>query len=173
MEKQYLICAFGPDRPGIVEELAKTISQHHFNIYDSKMSILGDHFAVLMMIRGEDAYSPLLRERLDGIHYLRITVTELKARERLGDWLEYSITMFGEDQQGIVEKISGYIKSQGGNLITVDTTVSNAPHSGTEFFEMIVKVEVPKTLRLREFKRGLSDLCDSLNLDLDIDPLKR
>jgi len=47
-----VISALGKDRPGIVDQLSKVILDHDCNIVDSRMTVLGGEFAILMMVEG-------------------------------------------------------------------------------------------------------------------------
>ena len=52
MSEQLVITALGDDRPGIVDELSKALFKHNLNIEDSRMSVLGGEFAVLLLVSG-------------------------------------------------------------------------------------------------------------------------
>ncbi|WP_304439955.1 ACT domain-containing protein, partial [Oleiphilus sp. HI0061] len=47
-----VISSIGTDKPGIVNELAKACSTNQCNIIDSRMTVLGGEFAVIMMVSG-------------------------------------------------------------------------------------------------------------------------
>jgi len=55
MEQLIVISALGSDRPGIVESLSRAVLEHNGNILDSRMTVLGGEFAVLMLVSGSDA----------------------------------------------------------------------------------------------------------------------
>ena len=52
MSEQLVITALGDDRPGIVDELSNALFKHELNIEDSRMSVLGGEFAVLLLVSG-------------------------------------------------------------------------------------------------------------------------
>ena len=52
MTEQLVITALGEDRPGIVDELSNALTTHELNIEDSRMSVLGGEFAILMLVSG-------------------------------------------------------------------------------------------------------------------------
>ena len=52
MSVELVITALGEDRPGIVDELSNVLSTHQLNIEDSRMSVLGGEFAILMLVSG-------------------------------------------------------------------------------------------------------------------------
>ncbi|MCK5262904.1 MAG: glycine cleavage system protein R, partial [Gammaproteobacteria bacterium] len=52
MNQKLVITALGADRPGIVDELSNTLLTHQLNIEDSRMSVLGGEFAILLLVTG-------------------------------------------------------------------------------------------------------------------------
>jgi len=169
MENQFLISAFGPDKPGIVEELSNMVLKNNCSVADSRMAVLGDHFSVLMLITGEGKNLRSLETDINKIDYLTITFKEVKERKVREDVFVYSIKVVGEDTKGLVHKITAYYKSLGINVINMDTSLTHAPVSGMPMFSMAMQVEVLKETNIRDFKQGLSDLCDRLNIDVDIE----
>ena len=52
MSEHLVITALGDDRPGIVDELSNALFRRDLNIEDSRMSVLGGEFAVLLLVSG-------------------------------------------------------------------------------------------------------------------------
>ena len=52
MEHFLVISALGADRTGIVDELARAASETRCNIADSRMIVMGQEFALIMMLSG-------------------------------------------------------------------------------------------------------------------------
>ncbi|MCC2639097.1 MAG: glycine cleavage system protein, partial [Moraxellaceae bacterium] len=52
MEHFLVISALGADRTGIVDELARAASETRCNIADSRMIVMGQEFALIMMLCG-------------------------------------------------------------------------------------------------------------------------
>ena len=50
--KQAVIATIGEDRPGLVNEISALVRGMHLNIDDSRMTVLGGEFAILLMIEG-------------------------------------------------------------------------------------------------------------------------
>lgn len=171
MESQYLLCAYGPDRPGIVEELSEIALKNNCGISDSRMALLGDHFSILMLLSGPKGGGEALNKGFAAVRGLTVSLKEVLGRKIKADVFEYSIRVVGEDVKGIVHEVTNYLKAQGANVLTLDTSTGHAPHSGTLLFKMDMVVEVPRTANLRSFKTGLISLCDKLNMDVDAEPV--
>ncbi|MEK6794671.1 MAG: ACT domain-containing protein [Spirochaetota bacterium] len=170
MDIHYLLCAYGPDRPGIVESLSDIAVKMSFSIADSRMVLLGDHFSVLMLLAGPRENAPGMEKAMHALADLTVSVKEVHARGTKDDVLEYSVRMVGEDSKGIVHGVTTYLKDHRINVLSLDTAVGRAPHSGTPLFKMTMVLEVPKSMNLRELKSGLIALSDRLNMDIDIEP---
>ena len=53
-KKTYLvISALGEDQPGIVNRLSKVLLDQGCNIEDSRMTVLGGEFAVMLLVEGK------------------------------------------------------------------------------------------------------------------------
>src|SRR5512144_2241422 len=52
MKRLFAISAIGRDRPGIVADLAELIYECDCNLEDSRMTVLGSEFAVLLLCSG-------------------------------------------------------------------------------------------------------------------------
>mgnify|MGYP003446493178 FL=1 len=52
MNKYLVISALGKDRPGIVNLLAQAILEAGCNIQDSRMTVLGGEFALMLLVSG-------------------------------------------------------------------------------------------------------------------------
>ena len=59
-----VISTIGQDRPGIVNELTEIVHELSLNIEDSRMTVLGGEFAVLMSVTGSEAGLTELEARL-------------------------------------------------------------------------------------------------------------
>ncbi|MGB2336362.1 MAG: ACT domain-containing protein, partial [Alcanivorax sp.] len=80
MDQLIVISALGTDRPGIVQALSKAVLEYDGSIMDSRMTVLGGEFAVLMLVAGSattldnlEAGQQQLAEQLDLLITLKRT----------------------------------------------------------------------------------------------------
>ena len=90
MRRFYLLSAIGRDRPGLVAELAQLIYDCGANLEDSRMTILGTDFAVILLCSSSDADVTdrigVGAKRLERDHGLTILQHSLEGEERpVGD----------------------------------------------------------------------------------------
>ena len=170
-----VLTAVGPDRPGLVSEIAAAIHGAGANLEDSRMAILGGEFALLLLLSGsesaasavESAAAPL-GERLG----LRV-VSKRTGRGQAKDFLPYRISVSGFDRPGIVLRVSEILARRGVNVASLESHLAYAPLSGTPMFVLEAELQVPSEVALAELRRELSAQCDEENLDLSLERVRK
>ena len=126
MQRWFILSAIGKDRPGLVAELARLVFEADANLEDSRMTILGTDFAVILLCSStSDSAGDRLAvgvKRLERDHGLTILLRHLEAGPRSaipapGTKL-YRVEASGEDRAGIVAAICGAMVS-GQELATI------------------------------------------------------
>jgi glycine cleavage system transcriptional repressor len=170
--ERVVISAIGEDRPGIVNELAATIRELGLNIEDSRMTVLGGEFAVLMAVAGSaDAIRELgprfasTCARLGLAHLFRPT----RARTPSGHLLPYSVTVTAMDHPGIVHDVAGFFSSRGINIDDLTTQTAHAAHTGTQIFNLEMRVLLPAGTRIHALRTAFEDFCAERDLDGRLD----
>jgi glycine cleavage system transcriptional repressor len=173
-ENYLVVSAIGTDRPGIVNELAKASAELHCNIIDSRMTVLGGEFAVIMMVAGNwDAIAKLeniftqLADKLD----LKIVIKQTRPRA-LKQTISYTINVVALDNPGIVYEIAKFFSSQQINIEDMQTGTYCAPHTGTQMFNLNMIINVPTSTHLPSLREEFMLFCDDRNLDAIIEPTR-
>lgn len=55
MQEFLVVSAIGEDKPGIINALSQVATESGCNILDTRMTVLGGEFALLMMLNGAEA----------------------------------------------------------------------------------------------------------------------
>ena len=79
-----------------------------------------------------------------------------------------TITVEGEDQSGIVYKVSRFLADSGINIRTLSSEVKLSPQSGTTLYVMSIIVEIPRKHSLSSVEDGLGAIGDELHVDVNI-----
>ena len=83
-----VVAAIGEDRPGLVNDLAKLALDLKLSIEDSRMTVLGGEFAVLMSVAGGGLALARLEDKLarlaedNGLAYIPESFTPWRASSR-------------------------------------------------------------------------------------------
>lgn len=175
MSNYLVISAIGTDRAGIVSELSQLIFNAGGNIEDSRMSILGGEFAIIMMVSGawnniaklEDSL-PLAQEKLG----LIISTRRTEARKLTRDEIPYSIEVVSLDHPGIVQQIAGFFSKRNINIHDMYTTSHRAAHTGSPMFTLSMTIELPAGTHISSLREQFMEFCDQLNVDAIMEPIK-
>ena len=176
MEQLIVISALGSDRPGIVQALTGAVLEREGNILDSRMTVLGGEFAVLMLVSGtEQTLTALESARADLEQALALTLT-LKRTRTAGERpsaLPYLAEVVSMDHPGIVHEIAGFFSGRGINIDDLATGTYAAPHTGTRMFSLHLTLSVPAQEPLGRLREQFLDFCEARNLDATLQPRRR
>lgn len=172
----YLVMsALGKDRPGIVNELSKAVYEAGCNIKDSRMTVLGGEFAILLMV--EAAWDKLVRleDHVDDLQKrLGLTIITKRTEDRTSekDLLPYGVDVVAMDHPGIVHSLASFFSDRGINIEDMTTATYAAAHTGTPMFSVRMSVGIPANLHIAELREDFMNFCDSMNLDAVLEPIK-
>jgi len=170
-----VISVLGEDRPGIVNELARVVSDTGCNIEDSRMTVLGGDFAVILLVNGRWNELAKLEAALPGLERrlaLSITAKRTATRRRQSNLLPYTVEVVSIDHPGIVHQLANFFSSREVNIRDMATTTYAAAHTGTPMFSVQMTVDVPAAMHIARLREDFMDFCDQLNLDAIIEPVK-
>ena len=173
MIKEYLVVTIvGPDRRGLVAQITEDIVTNHANIEESRMARLGGDFAIIMLLSLADVQKAELMKDLKELEAQGLTVfskpTDLSRVKVFEGFVPYEIAVIGADHEGIVHNIAEYLAEQRIQVETMDTRVTRAPMSGTPLFSMIANVQAPPEVTLKGLRQKLTELGDSLCVDVEV-----
>ncbi len=175
MNKQLVITALGKDRPGIVGALSEALSVRKLNIEDSRMSVLGGEFAILMLVSGGDA---AIDEFINGIEALegkldmKLLVKLTEAQEDSRVLIPCSVEVVSIDHLGIVQDITGFFSRREINIVKMDTSCYPAAHTGATMFALQMTIGVPAEQSIAGLREDFAGLCDEMNLDASLNLTK-
>jgi glycine cleavage system transcriptional repressor len=173
----FILSVIGRDRPGLVSDLAQLVLDCEANLEDSRMTILGTDFAVILLCssRSPDAADRLAlgSKRLERDHGLTILIRELPGERRPavpapGTRL-YRVEAAGEDRAGIVAGICGVLARHGVNIVELDSQSRPGP-GGSPHYQMTIRAEVPDAVDARRLREALEREAERLVLDVALMP---
>lgn len=172
---QLVISALGKDRPGIVDELSGAVFELDCNISDSRMTVLGGEFAILLLVEGPwnqlarlESHLPELGKSLG----LTIISQQTEPPPAEADTLPYLVEVVALDHPGIVHHLAGFFSQRGINIIDLATTSYAAPHTGTPMFSVQMNIGIPAQINIGELRDEFLEFCDGMNLDAVLEPYK-
>nr|VFJ49447.1 MAG: glycine cleavage system transcriptional repressor [Candidatus Kentron sp. FW]VFJ56505.1 MAG: glycine cleavage system transcriptional repressor [Candidatus Kentron sp. FW] len=175
METYFVLSALGKDRPGIVSELSRVIFDCGANIKDSRMTVLGSEFAIIMLISGNWSAIAKLETALSRIaDKLELIVQSKRTtpRESTRDFVPYGIEVVAMDHPGIVKDVANFLSQREIRIEDLYTGTYLAPHTATPMFSFHMTVSVPADTAIAALRGEFMDFCDDLNLDAMLAPVK-
>ena len=175
MSQLIVISAIGSDRTGVVQDLTKVILACGGNIEESRMTTLGSEFAMLLLVSGN--WHTLSRlesglEKLSTDSNLTFTIRKTDERPPKGDRMPYAVDVVALDQQGIVFNLANFFAARDIEIADVATRSYSAAHTGAPMFAVQMAVNVPSSVHVAQLREEFHELCDRLNLDAILDPVK-
>lgn len=172
MGKNLVISALGNDKAGIVNELSKAILDQGGNISESRMTILGGEFAMMLLVTGNQECIDNIISKLEKTGEnlnLTLIAKETQPQKSSQKRLPYQITVVSMDHPGIVHDISDFLSSRHLNIEEIETKTYPAAHTGTPMFSLDMIISVPADSSVRSLRDEFITFCDDLNLDASLE----
>jgi glycine cleavage system transcriptional repressor len=176
MEKLLAVTAIGPDRNGLVRDLSQTISGAGGSIQQSRMTTLGQEFAMLVLVSANWHAFNKVQELLTALQDkgdLTISVRETKQRPRPAPAAPYNVDIVAIDQEGIVAGLANFFAARDIEIADLNTRQYNAAHTGAAMFSIQMAINVPVAQHLATLREEFHVFCEEQNLDAIIEPIQR
>ncbi len=170
-----VISALGKDRPGIINHLSKAIFELHCNISDSRMTVLGGEFAILLLVDGPWNQLTKLEDQVPELQdRLGLTITTKRTEERTAEanLLPYGVDVVSLDHPGIVYSLARFFSDKNINIEDMTTSSYAAAHTGTPMFSVRMNIGIPADIQIAVLRDEFMDFCDSMNVDAVLEPIK-
>lgn len=161
-----ILTVVGPDRPGLVSALSKTVAARGGSWLESRMARLAGQFAGIVLVEAPESL-------LDDLHQLesqglRIiaqsatdnAVTGATAEPRL------ALEVVGNDRPGIVRDIAQILAGSGVNIEELTTGVVSGSFSGEPLFRVTAQLRAPSEAAVDAMRAGLERLGNELMVDI-------
>jgi len=169
MSDTYLVLTvIGDDRPGLVGELAATISSLQGNWLESSMSHLAGKFAGIVRVGVPEAQAAALQAALGRLTALKV-VAEASTQKSAATGRRLKLALVGHDRIGIVREVSQVLARFAVNVENLETHTASAPMSAETLFHAQAELFAEGGLDARALKAELERLSDDLMVDITLD----
>jgi glycine cleavage system transcriptional repressor len=130
------ITVIGPDRTGIVADVAEALAGVGANLTDSTMTRLRGHFTMTLVCTGPTAaeVAKALEPLTDVVTSVRQVAPEADAAD-VGE--PYVVSVHGADRLGIVAAVTRVVAAEGGNITDLSTRLAGS------LYVLIAEVDLP------------------------------
>jgi len=175
MTQLIVLSAIGTDRTGVVQDITKVILACGGNIEESRMTTLGTEFAMLMLVSGNWHTLGKLERKLEKLgdnDNLTFTIRKTDERASKEDRMPYAVDVVSLDHEGIVFGLANFFASRDIEIADVATRRYSAAHTGAAMFAVQMAVNIPSSVHIAQLRDEFLELCDRLNLDAILEPVK-
>ena len=168
------VTAIGTDQPGIVAAVTGVLVEYGCNLEDTSMSILGGHFAMVMIVDAPvrvgapDLERDLARATAPLGLVIAVRAVEplatLGESDGAGDW---TVVVYGADHPGIVYGFAQRLAKLAVNIVDLKTRVT--PET-PPIYMMVVEVTLPPPLTPDAFRQALESTASDLGVECTLHP---
>jgi len=175
MSNLLVITALGEDRPGIVDDLSRVLLEHELNIADSRMSVLGGEFALILLVSGSSDALQAVQQQAEDLEkslHLKLLFKSTSDRNTADTAHTYIISVDGMDNPGIVHRLSRFLSARKINIEDLQTSSYHAAHTGTPMFAVDMTIGIPADVADEQIRDKFMELCDENNLDASFEEIE-
>lgn len=137
------VTAIGADRPGIVAAVAEVLNDRGANVEDSAMTILGGHFAIVMLVECEDDAAEVQDALADATATFGLTVhvTEATGGHASAE-PTHLLSVYGPDRTGILAGVTAALADADANITDLETRLLGADGEDP-VYAMVIELVAP------------------------------
>jgi glycine cleavage system transcriptional repressor len=166
------ITAIGADRPGVVAAVTGVLADLEGNLEDSSMTILGGRFAMVLIVAVPDSLTAdEVRAALDtpaaelGLD-VSVHPSDPAGPSREGE--PWSVTVYGADRPGIVNRIARVLAESDVNIADLTTRVIGTPDRPV--YAMLLDVVLPDGVDASGLQSELDAVAAELGVECSMHP---
>ena len=174
-ENFLLISAFAEHAKSPLVAIAKRIADCNCNLAESRVSMLGQEVAVLVLAQGSwDAIAKLesALARLERDDRLRLWFSRTGAKPAQTNLLPYVVEVVAADKPGILFQIAEFFQRHQISIEQLQSTRYRAMQTGADMFSAQITIGIPADTHIAGLRDDFLEFCDGLNLDAIMDPMK-
>ncbi|MFN7097456.1 MAG: glycine cleavage system protein R [Gammaproteobacteria bacterium] len=174
MTQHLVLTILTHDQPNTLAQLTQFLASHHCQIQSSRMLVLGEEFAMLILINGPwnqiaklETHLPDFATKHDlTVQFKRTELHQLDKKK----WIPYSVELISHDSNGIIETICSFFTDAGAVIYEVQNNNYTANPVGIPMFSLAMRILVPADSQLSDLRERFINICDFLNVDAYLEP---
>lgn len=170
--KYFAIFVLGTDGPGIVADIAKVLYELGANINDSSHTIIGNKFAMLLLIstspslnadKIQSSFNEVSRSKQLTIHTHQLKDEDIYRKSSEPGQL-CVIHLYGADKPGIVYQVTNLLAKNNINITDLSTRRFGSEIS--PIYIMYLEAEVPYEVDTKKLGQELNKIASNLNVEI-------
>lgn len=164
------VTAIGADRPGIVAAVAEVLAARGGNVEDSAMTLLGGHFAMMLLVACEESPAELRTALEEATAELGLTVAvnPVGAGRQAAD-PTHVLSVYGSDRPGILAGVTRTLADHTANITDLHTRLLEGERP---VYAMVIELFLPDAVREEDLAEALAGTCHELGVDHTLRPIE-
>jgi glycine cleavage system transcriptional repressor len=166
-----VVRAIGSDRIGVVDDITSVIEKAECNIEESKMSVLGGEFAVMMLVSGTESAIDALGGHdftIGKLSDFSVDVKRTKEPYKIASGVPYLIETVSIDSLGIVHAVTAVLAQEQISIEELETDTTSAPFTGAPLFTLRIRVALSGPKRAAQLREVLQRLAYERDFDITV-----
>jgi glycine cleavage system transcriptional repressor len=175
IENQLSISVLAQPRPQLGLELLRAIRERGCEVEECRISPIGDRMAANLFISGSWAALGRLETALPGIAQkleLHVQFIRSAARVPTPDFRPYAVDVVAPQQPDLLVHLLEFFHGQDVEVSEINTQKYSSTYTGAGMCSVQMVVHVPVNQHPQALREAFMDLCDDLNADGILDPIK-
>ncbi|QJD71625.1 glycine cleavage system protein R [Marinobacterium sp. LSUCC0821] len=166
-----VISFIADDKPGLVNLISTTVSQHDGNWLESSLSHLAGKFAgvVVVQISAEKAEALIGSLKALSDKGIRLNAEIASSGATEVEYRAATLDLIGHDKPGIVRDISNTLAQMGVNLAKLTTEITPGSMSSELLFKAQGQLQIPTTTDIHDLQDAIERLASDLMVDIEIE----
>lgn len=172
MHSSLVLTVLGPDRPGLVESIARIVAEHDGNWVESRMARLAGQFAGILRVEVPTDRAAALSAAIAALQQAglesMIHPDAAPSVRSAADQPALHLDLVGADRPGIVREISRVLAAHGVNVEELATECRAAATTGHPLFTAKASLRLPPGLSAEQLRTALEQVAADLMVDLTL-----
>ncbi len=159
------------DRPGLVDQLSRTVVKFDANWESSRMARLGGQFAGILLVSVDEGRADGLEAALAELAKdtsMTIVVQRSDADEEPAERNTFRLELVGTDHPGIIHDISHVLAAREVNVEEMRSDCDAAPMGGGDLFKMAATLTSPPNVDVEDLRTALEEVANDLMVDITL-----
>jgi glycine cleavage system transcriptional repressor len=169
------ISVLGQPRPQLALELFRAIRERGCEVEDCRLAPIGDRITTNLVVSGNwsalgrlETALPGIAEKLD----LQVRFQRCGPREQNPDYRPYAADVIAPQQPDLLVHLLEFFNGQDVQVAEMSTQKYQSSHTGACMCSVQLVLHVPVNQHPQALRESFMDLCDDLNADGMLDPIK-
>jgi glycine cleavage system transcriptional repressor len=174
-DHQLLIQAAAPASESPLLVLSRRIADAGCNLVESRVATVGADVSVLLLAKGGwDAIAKLetALARVGRGDNLHLVSYRTQTRDQPSHLLPYMVEVVAADKPGVLVELIDFFARRSVSVEQMSSMRYQAMQTGADMFQAQITIGIPADTRIAELRDEFMELCDGLNLDAIMDPVK-